>query len=260
MRISAIFVPFFTFIAGAAGFYIRLVELMNAYEADTGLPQRGAAITYVLIAFSALFLLFALMFSIRASSKHKVKSGFENAFGTDPTAYPIAFSAIGVVWFGATLMYYLDLNMLWPLPTTELIFIILSAMSAVSVAFFAIEMFQDPRHKAKFTLSVVPSLFICYWLVIIYRQNASNPVLLSYSYHCLAIISSALGFYFTSGFVYNKPAPGKAIFSYSAAAYFGFVTLADGHLISIKLIIVAMIAVNLFYSSMLIRNLRWKDA
>lgn len=260
MRISAIFMPFFTFIAGAAGFYIRLVELLNAYEADTGLPQRGATITSVLIAFSALFILIILMFSIRATTKHKVKSGFENAFGTDPTFYPITCSVIGVVWFGATVMYYLNLNMIWPLPATELIFIILSALTAISIAFFSIEMFQDPERKSKFALSVVPSLFICYWLVIIYRQNASNPVLLSYCYQSLAVITSALGFYFTSGFVYNKPAPGRAIFSYSAAAYFCFVTLADRHAISIKLIIVAMIAVNLFYASMLIRNLRWKDS
>jgi len=251
--------PFFTFLAGAAGFYIRFLERLSAYDAQTGLPERGATITYVLIAFSAVFLVVVLMFSIRVTTKHKVPSGFENAFGTDPTAYPVSFALIGLFWLAATVLYYLSLEVFWPLPTTDLIFILLSALSAISVAFFAIEMFQDPNHKSKYALSIIPSIFVCFWLVVVYRQNASNPVLLSYCYQCLAIISSALGFYFTSGFVFNKPAPGKTVFCYSAAAYFCFVSLADEQAISLKLIVIAMIAVNVIHSSMLIRHLQWKE-
>ena len=260
MRISSIFVPFFTFMAGATGFYLRLLELMNAFEEYTGLPRRGAVSTYVLIAFSAVFLIIAFIFSLRATMKHKAPDGFENAFGTEPVTYPIAFSLVGALWFVATGKQYLDLNKAGPIPTTDLIFLIMSLLAAVSVAFFAIEVFQDPRHKSKFALSVIPSLFACYWLVIVYRQNASNPVLLSYCYQCLAIIASALGFYFTSGFVFNKPAPGKSIFFYSAAVYFCAVTLADNHPISIKLIFFSIIAINILHLSMLIKNLQWKEA
>ena len=250
--------PFLTLAAGAAGFYLRLMELMDVFDARTGLPRRGAGITLLLIAFSAAFIIGVLIFSIRAAMKHKAPNGFEKAFGTDPLTYPIVFSVIGVLWLGATVKYYIDLQMAWPLPTVELIFLIMSALSAISIALFAIEMYQDPRNKMKFMLSIAPSLFMCFWLIIIYRQNASNPVLLSYCYQCLAIIMTALGFYFTSGFVYNKPAPGKAIFSYFAAAYFCFVTIADKHTISIRLIMAALVAVNIINASMLIRNLQWK--
>jgi hypothetical protein len=259
MRISAVLMAFMTFVAGAAGFYLRSVELRDAFEARTGLPQRGAEITYVLMALCALFLLVAFIFSIRAAVKHMAGNGVENAFVPDAIAYPIVFSVIGAIWFGATVMHYLNLGMTWPLPTTELVFLVLSGLSAISIVLFAVEMYQDPRRKSKFALSIVPSLFICYWLIIIYRQNASNPVLLSYCYQCLAVISSALGFYFTSGFVYNKPAPGKAIFSYLTAVYFCLVTLADQHTISIKIIFIALIAVNTLYVSMLIKNLKWKE-
>ena len=260
MRLSSIFMPFFTLMAGAAGFYLRLVEVMDVFDARTGLPRRGAPITFALIAFSIAFFVVVLVFSIRTTMKHKAPNGFENTFGTDPLTYPIAFSVIGVIWLGATAKHFIDLRAVGPLQAVELIFIVMSALSAISVAFFAIEMYQDPRSKLKFTLSIVPSLFMCFWLIYLYRQNASNPVLLSYCYQCLAVITSALGFYFTSGFVYNKPAPGKAMFSYFAAAYFCFVTLADKHTLSIRLIIASLIVVNLLHASMLIRNLRWKDA
>ena len=260
MRLSSIFMPFFTLIAGAAGYYLRLMEVWNVFDERTGLPERGASITYALIAFSAFYLVIVLLFSLRAATKHKSPNGFEKAFGTDPLTYPIAFSLIGAVWLGATVKYYIDLKVIWPIPAIDFVFIIMSAISAISLAFFAIEMYQDPRSKSKFALSIAPSFFMCFWLVIIYRQNASNPILLSYCYQCLAVITSALGFYFTSGFVYNKPAPGKAMFSYFAAVYFGFVTLADNHTFGLKMLFVALIAVNVFNASTLIRNLRWKEA
>ena len=252
--------PFFGLLAGAAGFYLRLVELMNVFDRRTGLPERGALITLILIALAAAYLIIALLFSIRVGTKHKSPKGFENAFGTDPLTYPFAFCVIGVIWLGATVKYFIDLNSAGVIVTGEIYFSVLSALAAISVAFFSVEMYQDPRRKMIFALSIVPTLFMCFWLVLLYKRNAANPVLLSYCYQCLAIIASALGFYFTSGFVYNKPAPGKTIFSYLAAIFFCFVTLADDHSMTIRLIFAALIAMNVTYASMLIKNLRLKES
>ena len=260
MRISAVFVPFFALLAGAGGFYLRLTELLNVFNRRTGLPERGASITITLIALSAVFLLFAFLFSLRAAAKHTAPRGFENAFGTDPLSYPVAFSLVGIVWLGATIRHIIELSESGMFPRIQLYFLILSALSALSVAVFAIEMYQDPRRKIIFALSIVPTLFMCFWLILVYRQNATNPVLLSYCYQCLAIIAAALGFYFTSGFVYQKPAPGKAIFTYLAAIYFCFITLADDHALSIKIILAAIITLNVLNASMLIRNLKWKES
>lgn len=252
--------PFFALAAGAVGLYLRLMELICVFDELTGLPQRGARETITLIVFSAAVLLIAFLLSLRVTLKYKALPGFENAFGTAPLSYPLVFTLIGIVWFGATVKHFFELRAGGWMPQIELYFLILSALSAISVAFFAIEMYQDPRRRIIIALSIVPSLFMCFWLVIMYRQNATNPILLSYAYYCLAIISSALGFYFTSGFVYNKPAPGKAIFSYLAAIYFCFVTLADSHSTSTKIIFAVIIAINVVYSSMLIRNLEWKNS
>lgn len=260
MRVSAIIMPFFTLLAGAAGFYLRQTELWNVFDRYTGLPQRWSGITLGLIALCAAFLLIALLFSIGVGMKYRSPAGFENAYGTDPLTYPFAFCVIGIVWLGATVKQFVDLNAIGSMPNSELYFSILSALAAISLAFFAVEMYQDPRRKIIFSLSVVPTLFMCFWLILVYKQNAANPVLLSYCYQCLAIIASTLGFYFTSGFVYNKPAPGKTVFFYFASIFFCFVTLADGHSLTTSLIFVALIAVNITYSSMLIRNLRLKKA
>jgi len=259
MRISAFFMPFFTILAGAGGFYLRSTERLSVFDHITGLPARNAQITFLLIALSVTFVVFLVIFAIIASTRNTPPRGFENAFGTDPLAYPIIFTIIGVAWLIGTYMFYTDLGHLGAIATIDLSFIIFSALAAISTTFFAIEMFQDSRRKAPYALSVVPTVFVCFWLILMYRQNASNPVLLDYVYKCLALVASALSFYYTSGFLYGKPAPGKAIFTYYAAIYFCIITLADDHPLSIKIIYFALIVVNTIHSSMLLANLRRKQ-
>ena len=251
--------PLIALVSGAAGFFLRLNELNNIFDAKTGLPERGAAETHTLIAVSAAFLLIVIVFSIIVSVRRTSYRRFENAFGTDPLSYPFTFAAIALVWLGATAKHIFDQFAIEPLPMIELYFSGLSAVAAISVAVFAVEMYQDPRRKMTFAMSIVPTIFTCFWLGIMYRDNASNPILLKYVYQCLAIIASALAFYFTSGFVYNKPAPGKTLFFYFAAIYFCFVTLADGHAITIKIIFSAILAMNVVYSAKLIRHLHPKE-
>jgi len=258
MRISAIFVPLLAVIAGVGGFYLRLSEHANVFDALTGLPERNAATTFALVVMSIAFILGISLFAVRIAVKHKALPGFESAFGTDPFAYPIIFIVIGIAWLIGTFIYYSRLSASEGVTLTDIFFIVFSALSAISVTFFAIEMYQDSRRNAPYALSVVPTVFMCFWLIFVYRQNASNPILLSYIYQSLAIIASALSFYFTSGFLYGKPAPGKAVVSYYAAIYFSIITLADGHPFGIVLIFCALIATNMVHSTMLLWNLQSK--
>ena len=259
MKIASVMMPLFALVAGVVGFYLRILELWNIFDERTGLPERGAAVTIILIALSVALLLIVLAFSYITVKRHSSPEGFENAFGTEPLKYPVTFTIIGIIWLGATVKHFLDVNTAGGLPAAEIYFSVLSAMSAISIILFNIEVYQNPQRRTKLALSVVPVLFMCFWLILLYRQNASNPVLLSYSYSCLAIMFAALGLYYTCGFVFCKPAPGKTIFSSLAAIYFCFVTLADRHSFGIRLIFISLIAVNVVYSSMLIKNLRVRE-
>jgi len=258
VRIAAVFMPFFALIAGALGFYFRRMELLYVFDAVTGLPERGAFVTSALIALSAAFIVISLIFSIVVGVRKISPTGFDNAFGTDPLTYPFSFSIIALVWLGATVMLFVESRANGNMPLVDIYFIALSAIAAISVGFFAIEMYNDPRRKSVYALSMIPTIFMCFWLVMLYRQNAANHVLLSYAYQCLAIIASALGFYFTSGFVYSKPAPGKTLLFYFLAVFFCFVTLADNHGLMVRIIFAALIAINVLSSSKLLRHLRRK--
>jgi len=251
--------PFFALLAGTSGYYLRLLELWSVFEVQPSgspLPRTGAGITYTLILVTVVFLLLVFLFAYNARRRHASPPGFQNAFGTEPLTYPFIFLAAGLAWLGATVKYFIDLNALGAIPLPEIFFSALSALSAISIALFAVEMYQDPRRKSTLALSIIPTIFMCFWLIMFYSRNSSNPVLLSYCYQCLAIVSSTLGFYFTSGYIYNKPAPGRTIFAYLAAIYFCFVTLADNHSISIKMIFITLIVINVVNSSMLIRRMQ----
>ena len=258
MRKYAIAMPLLALLAGALGYYLRHLELMLVFDSITGLPQQGAIISFALIWSSMAFMLVSILFAFRVKIGYSTMEGFENAFGTEPLAYPMLFLLIGIAWFGATVWHLSSVNALGTIPASQFVFSVLSAMSAISVALFAIEVYQDPQGTSKQALSAVPVIFLCYWLIFLYRQNASNPIILSYSYQCLAIIASTLGFYFTSGFVFGRAAPSKALLSFLAAIYFDFITLADNHSGSIKIILILMIAINVIYSTMLIANLQRK--
>lgn len=258
MRRLAVIMPFLALLAGAAGFYLRLTELWNVFDIRTGLPEPGAAITISLVALTIGFLLVCAVFAIRAGTKYTSQKGFDNAFGTESLAYPFVFTLFGVVWLGATVKYFIETNAGDALTASALYFVILSGLAALSALLFAIEIYQDPKRKMALALSVVPILFMCYWLILLYKQNASNPILLSYCYYCLAIIASTLSFYYTAGYAFKKPSPGKAAAAYLASIFFCFVTLADDHPVSAKLILAAIAAMNVVYSSMLIKNLQKK--
>jgi len=258
MRISSFFLLFFTILAGIGGYYLRLSEQLNVFDAVTGLPDRNAATTFWLIILSGAFAVGILIFSIRVAAKHQALTGFENAFGTDPFAYPVIFVLIGVVWLIGTFLYFVSLNAYEFFAVSDMLFIVFSVIAAVSVTLFAIFMYQDSRRIALYALSIAPTVFMCFWLVLLYRENASNPVLLNYVYQCIALVTAALSFYFTSGFLYGKPAPGKAVLAYYTSIYFCIITLADGHPFGVNMIIVAVIATNLVHSFMLLSNLQRK--
>ena len=255
MKKLSVVLPIMLAVVGAAGFYLRLLELSNVFDAQTGLHQRGAAITVALIMLTVLLLIFAFIFSLRVGFGCNVPLGFSKIYGTDSVAYPFIISIISLLWIAGTAMNAIDLSAQDNFQTAELYFTVLSTVSALCFIIFSIDMFRSPKRKGVTALILVPIMFMTFWLILMYRDNASNPILLSYSYHALAIIFSALSFYYISAFIFSKPYPGKAIFSSLGAIFFCFVTLADTHSLGVNLIFVSIIAINVVHLTMLVRNL-----
>ena len=254
MRKYAVIVPSLALIAGVFGFFLRRRELDTVFV--TGLPTRGAGVTSGLIILSVAVLFIGFIFSIAVRVKYESPQGFENAFGVRSVAYPSFFMVIGLIWFIAAVMHFSESDPAEAL--VEMYFSLLAGLSAISSVFFAVEVYKNPNRKLKHGLSVVPTLFTCFWLILLYRRNASNPILLIYVYHCLALIASTVSFYLYAGFVFNKSTPGKTIFFCIASIFFCIVTLADEHTFWARVIFAIIIAINFVHGTMLLRNLEHK--
>ena len=256
MRKYAFIMPSLALIAGVVGFSLRRRELDTVFDAVTGLPERGAGVTSGLIMLSVAVLFVGLIFSIATKVKYNSPQGFENAFGVRSAAYPLFFMVVGLVWFAAAVLHFFNTESAETI--AELYFSVLAGLAAISSIFFAVEVFTNPERKLKLGLSVVPTLFTCFWLILLYRRNAANPVLLIYVYHCLALIAATASFYLYAGFVFNKSTPGKTIFFCIASIFFCTVTLADEHTLWLRIILAVIIAINFTHGVMLMRNLERK--
>ena len=270
MRKSAVVIPLLALIAGIAGLLIRRLELSKAFEADTGFAVRGEPITAVLIAISVAFLVLAVATGLLISRRMRAADDYGAVFTSRSIFYPAISLGLGVVWLVADVMYFLDVYGRYTeaargiaftggFPILEAIFVFLAVVSALSIIFLAWGAYRGRGGTDMMVFSVIPSVFFSFWLILLYKNNASNPVILKYAYECLAIVAAALSFYFSAGFVYKKVATGRTLFSFLVTIYFCTVVLADDIGLPLKLIFGVAVLGALLNCVVYIRNLRDKD-
>jgi hypothetical protein len=258
MRKGVIFMPLAAFVAGVAGFFIRRSELNTVFNDGTGLAERNAPVSVILIALSvAAFIAFALI-SYFTASKYKAVNDYVHAFSPAGFSYLAIFFVLGFCWLASDIMYFLDIQSERMFSAIDIIFVVMSALSAVSIMFLARAAYRRREGAELLLFGVIPSVFLCFWLILLYKQNAANPVLLEYSYQTLAISAAALSFYFSAGFVFKKAAAGKQLLSMLLTVYFGMVVLADNTGIPLKVMFAVLIVSQLVNMAVFLKNLKSK--
>ena len=195
---------------------------------------------------------------------------YNGVFATRSFGYLAVTVFLSVVWLVADVFYFLDSYggytaavresaLAVAFPILDVIFVFLAAVAAISFVFLALGAYRGRSGSETLVLSVIPSLFYSFWLILLYKNNAANPVILSYAYACLAIVAAALSTYFSAGFAYKKTATGKTLFSFLATIFFCTMVLADNIGLPLKLIFGATV-LNAFANCVIyLKNLRGKD-
>ena len=75
--------------------------------------------------------------------------------------------------------------------------------------------------------SVIDVVFLCYWTVIYYRQQAANPVLIDGMYDFLGLCAATLALFYTTGFTAERPAPRSFLLFSGLAMFFCIISLAN---------------------------------
>ena len=84
--------------------------------------------------------------------------------------------------------------------------------------------------------SLLPVAFYAMWMVVIYKENAVNPVLWSFVVQILAVAAGMYALFHMSAYLFFSAKPRKALFACGLATIYGMIALADNTLLSVKLL------------------------
>ena len=215
--------------------YIRRSEL-RAIERAAGFVEKGGWETPVMWLLSAAVLIFALAMGLAVRKKNSPEA-YRKAFqarrygGFAVTALSGFAALAGAVLFVINRRdFSIDGVAMW-------VFAALAVGTGLAIVAMSLCQFTQKEGPGLLLWSVVPALFYCYWMVLIYRDNASNPTIEAYCFQCFAFAAAAVGFYYTAGFAYGRRKPGASVTVGILSVYLMIVTLADAYTAGLKLVI-----------------------
>lgn len=253
MRKFATGITLSTVVLGATGFFLRDIELKTIFDSTTGLAEANP-ITFILAALSVATAIVILMLVLKLRDFVGF-SAYEKAFKVKSPILMILSLLLAVVMIYASYLYYAHAKTL-DSKIAESILALLAALSGLSYLTLSINSWRRKGGTEMPLSCFIIVIFICYWLILTYKQNAADPVILDYVYDTLALCSAALATYYITGFCYNRGSPVKTLFFSNFSIYFCLVALAGTRILPIILFYIFTASMLLINSVTLILNLK----
>jgi len=212
----------FSCVMGCFGALARWLQNLRAFEADTGLLIPGAAGTAAVTAlcvFTALALL--VLTRLCAETRLRPLSGRSPLWlGASVLAGVLTALAAIICFFAAAGERYALLFR---------ILAVLMLLSGVSAPMVVRSLRRRESDGLSCLCAAVPVVFACFWLIVYYKLNSSDPTLWHFVIALLAIAAVTLGLYFAAGFVFGKRKTSPTLYFLNLGTFLCIVTLADDH-------------------------------
>lgn len=266
MNRKASFVSAAAVIFGIAGYLLRAWELQTGFDTDAGLAVSGASAHTAIIIFSAVAVVVAVLAASLLSRRNAFGAASEEAFSCRGSFLPLLGAGGGLVILAGAVLYGLRYGgsgvFMEPLP---LIFAVAAAVSGIVETVLFLWGASGKKAGALGNLSVILPLFFCFWLLLLYKDNSTDPTILDYCFAALALAAISLSLYYAAGFFFGRGRPGAFLFTHLTALYFGILSLADlkfgGKFLMMLGVLVAIFAETiLFLRNMRSRKKSWMDA
>lgn len=212
-----------TAVGGAFALFVRWLQNGAIFDLETGLATPNAAVSWILVLLCAAVAVVQLVLSLRlcyrlAEAETSVSSNTAQMLNR---IVRIVLSALSIL--GGILM------LLTAFRSGQMVLMLCLAILALGTGLGMLWLSLNAAGKTPMhcLCYAVPIIFYCLWLIIAYKDNASNPVLWSYCMQILAICTGILAWFFSAGRVFDKPQPTKALFFSQFAAFLGILLLAD---------------------------------
>lgn len=246
-----------TLIMGVFGAFLRWLQNMSIFEADTGLAKSGASISFVLVFFSLL------MFAGMIAAVELLLRPFEKPETAADALHTNTLIPGILAWVCAAIYAVCALRLMFSAGETSYAVFqrLFGAAGIIAGACFPFLLGRGTETKPG-TISVAAAtylpLFCSFWLVFAYRVNGENPVLWAYAPGALAIAATTLAFYHVCAWFYHRANPKAALVFLQLAAYLDILTLADERAIEKSAMYFACAGMMLLLEFVALRNLRSK--
>lgn len=232
--LKTILLPVLTVFGGAAGYFLRRLELATAFDAN-GLAAPWAPVSILLAALS-LVMVILFVWACRGIRRKPDPDGAV-FFAPGCWVYLAAVTLSAANLLVAGLFGLREEFSGGGLNILRLLLWLMCLLSFVCVLVSGLNNFRSRKRKFDLTL-LAPAYTFCLWLVVAYQQRAAEPVVLSYMYELFAIICTLLGLYFTAGFSFGRGKFRRCAVFCLLSVYFDLVTLADGHDLVFRLLLI----------------------
>lgn len=220
------------FLAGIAGCILKNIEF-NTVLKNAVIVEENSTVTLALGGLTVVVLIVSAAFSFFVS-----KNWSSTSAGISVSKILAVVSA--VLMIAGAVMYYLE-NRNYLLPET-IVFVLFALFTGFGV--FYMGSGKGPEDGLMRILCVVPSIFCCIWLVLIYKEYATEPQLIKFVYNCLAAAAQTMAFYYISGFFYKRYNRGRGVFACLLGIYFSILVIGTARGIW-EMLIIAGLAISI---------------
>lgn len=227
MRKFAVGSAILTIVAGGVGYVLRHLYQTRAVEPDTGLPLFGSPSLLALVGYTIFVVVLAFLIALSVRRGFGVREHYREIIAPVNIFYRCCIAVVCVLLLASGAIGIFQAVTAAVINKTALIRAVFNVLTGVSIFGMTYEALGKIGYRASLVFSIIPELGLTFWLLMYYRSNQTNPVILNYVFLALALAASAFAFYFTAGLVFGRIAPLRFVFSHSAAVYFLLSTLAD---------------------------------
>lgn len=259
MRKNALVTTCITCVFGAFGAFFRWIQLMVAFEEDTGLYESGHISGTLMI---LLCLVFLAIQAFRLDKMEKngayLPEGTKNAYLANAKYARLVYTAISVFMILASI-FCLFADYDYGQDGFGRILSVFGILAGVSYYLLlrTAEIRRNPQPDC--VAVVIICVFYGLWLVFSYRTHAISPVVWSYGLEMVCLAVTLVAAYYIAGIPFMSAKPFRMMLVCQFSALLCMVTLPDERDLSQQLLMIATICMMLFISYVVDSNLIYKS-
>lgn len=221
-------VPALALLLGGAGALAYHRFLAVAIEPNTALLKPGMPQTYLVVGLAAVAAAIMAVFAWMAS-----KGDYPDSYGHclyAPHPLPLAVCVVaGGLMVAAGLLAVSGYITRADRQVSRVVLGALTLPTGILLEEIARRNYRGEAQKLRLSgLLLVPGYCACAWLVYAYQTHTANPVILDYMFLLLGIAAAILAFYYQASFAFERPKPGRAVWSAGMAVV--LLLTAMGHM------------------------------